>query len=264
MSTPTSTAADPSLLFNWQGPRPRRRAIVAFLGASVLLLAFCFYLFQIVYAPGVVLLPPPARVSLITADSEEGRTLLRWVDAEDPALASVTQRPPEAKQRLPKVQHIPSYVATEPKLKHAPPLVLETRAPSSQPPGPAPVLRRPSHPEFGSIPTRISFSEELKGSGPPSVPPLHFTASNTESPQAIRFRIGLSRQGDVRYCFPLNSSGDPALDEQARQRLEIVRLPPISEGASGDAQSLVWGIATVEWGNDVTRPHSGPSSTPAQ
>ena len=264
MSTPTSAAADPLLLFNWQGPRPRRRAIVAFLGASVLLHAFCFYLFQIVYAPGVVLLPPPARVSLITADSEEGRTLLRWVDAEDPALASVTQRPPEAKQRLPKVQHIPSYVATEPKLKHAPPLVLETRAPSSQPPGPAPVLRRPSHPEFGSIPTRISFSEELKGSGPPSVPPLHFTASNTESPQAIRFRIGLSRQGDVRYCFPLNSSGDPALDEQARQRLEIVRLPPISEGASGDAQSLVWGIATVEWGNDVTRPHSGPSSTPAQ
>jgi hypothetical protein len=93
---------------------------------------------------------------------------------------------------------------------------------------------------------------------------LHFTASNPESPQAIRFRIGLSRQGDVRYCFPLNSSGDPALDEQARQRLEVVRLPPSSAGDSGDAQSLVWGIATVEWGNDVTRPQSGPSSTPAQ
>jgi hypothetical protein len=264
MSTPASTAADPLLLFNWEGPRPRRRAIVAFLGASVLLHAFCFYLFQIVYAPGVVLLPPPARVSLITADSEEGRTLLRWVDAEDPALASATQRLPEAKPGLPKVQHIPSYVATEPKLKHAPPLLLETRAPSSQPPGPAPILHRPFHMEFGSMPTRISFSEELKGSGAPSVPPLHFTASTAESPQAIRFRIGLSRQGDVRYCFPLNSSGDPALDEQARQRLEIVRLPPSSAGDSGDAQSLVWGIATVEWGNDVTRPRSRPSSTPAQ
>jgi hypothetical protein len=96
------------------------------------------------------------------------------------------------------------------------------------------------------------------------VPPLHFTASNTESPQAIRFRIGLSRQGDVRYCFPLNSSGDPALDEQARQRLEIVRLPPRSASDSGDVQSLVWGIATVEWGDDVALPQSRPNSTPAQ
>jgi hypothetical protein len=261
MSASTSAAADPSLLFNWEGPRPRKRAIVAFLGASVLLHAFCFYLFQIVYAPGVILLPPPARVSLITASSEEGRTLLRWVDAEDPALASATQRPPEAKQRpLPKVQHVPSYVAAEPKLKHAPPLVPDTRVPSSQPPGPVPVLRRPAPPEFGSVPTRISFSEELKGSGAPSYPPLGFTASNPESPQAIRFRIGLGPQGDVRYCFPLNSSGDLALDEQARQRLELVRFPPLSS----NAQPLVWGIATVEWGNDVTRPQSRPSNTPAQ
>src|SRR3954468_20476621 len=112
------------LLFNWQPPRPRKLSIMAFLGGSIILHAFCFYLFQIVYAPAVVLLPPPARVSLITPDSEEGRTMLRWVDAEDPALASATLRPPDAPHRqLPKVQHVPSYVAEGPKLKSPPPFV---------------------------------------------------------------------------------------------------------------------------------------------
>src|SRR5439155_9695275 len=116
---------------------------IGFISASAILHAFCFYLFQIVYPPSVALLPPPARVALITPDSDATRSLLRWVDAEDPALASATHRPPEARLRaLPKIQHIPSYLVEEPKLKPIPPLAPDTRAPSSQPPGPVPVTRR--------------------------------------------------------------------------------------------------------------------------
>jgi len=59
--------------------------LAAFLVLSLMAHALCFYVFQIVYPTPVALLPPPGRVTFITPDSEEGRTLLRWIDAEDPA-----------------------------------------------------------------------------------------------------------------------------------------------------------------------------------
>src|SRR6266481_7185852 len=135
------SVAEP-LLFNWDSPRGRKLAITVFLALSFVAHAACFYIFQIVYPPTMALLPPPARLTLITPDSEEGRTLLRWVEAEDPALASRTQRPTEARAYiLPKVEHAPSYVASEPVLKEPPPLVVDLRLPSSQPPGAAPMAR---------------------------------------------------------------------------------------------------------------------------
>src|SRR2546423_8642391 len=89
-----ASAASP-LLFNWSPPPRRSRALVLFLIASVGLHALCFYIFQIVYPPTVALLPAPARVSVISPDDSESVALLRWVEAEDPALASTTQRSPD-------------------------------------------------------------------------------------------------------------------------------------------------------------------------
>ncbi|HEV8185617.1 MAG TPA: hypothetical protein VGP40_06640, partial [Chthoniobacterales bacterium] len=72
-------------LFDWSPPRRRKLSIISFIAASTALHALCFYVFQIIYPPTIALLPPPARVNLITAASEEGRVLLRWIEAEDPA-----------------------------------------------------------------------------------------------------------------------------------------------------------------------------------
>ncbi len=250
------------LLFDWQPPRPRTLSIIAFIGVSAVLHAICFYLFQIVYTSAVVLLPPPARVSLITSDSEEGRNMLRWVDAEDPALASATQRPFESRQRsLPRVQHIPSYLAEGPKLKHAPPFVIDTHSPGPYPPGPVPTPRAPSPPHLGKIPTRVSFSDELTRVGTSHLPALRFTASNSETPEAVRFRIAVGPRGEIRHCFPLNSSGDTALDEQARQHLALVRFTPNTPPSETTAPPDVWGIVTIAWGNDVTRP-AAPALNP--
>jgi hypothetical protein len=250
----TTAASGSTLLFNWQPPRPRKLSIVMFVCASALLHAFCFYLFQIVYPAAVVLLPPPARVSLITSGSEEGRSMLRWIDAEDPALASATLRPPDAQHRpLPKVQHVPSYVTEGPRLKSAPPYLPDTRIPSIYPPGPVPSPRPEPPRQFGRIPTQISISDGLWGFGAPKIAASNFTASNNETPQAIRFRIAVSPEGVVRHCFPLNSSGDAALDNQARQQLMSARFGPKTQGPDG-LLSDTWGIATVDWGNDVTRP----------
>src|ERR1700746_1124046 len=140
----SESAAEP-LLFSWDSPRGEKLAITIFLALSLVAHALCFYIFQVVYPPTVALLPPPARVALITPASEEGRTLLRWIDAEDPAVAFTTHRPPEARVRaLPKVEHVPSYHAMEPTLKELPPLEVDSRAPKSQPPGAVPFIRQKS------------------------------------------------------------------------------------------------------------------------
>jgi hypothetical protein len=260
MNAPISETAVEPLLFSWEPPRRRQLALAAFLALSLVAHALCFYVFQIVYPPIVSLLPPPARISVITSSSEEGRTLLRWIDAEDPALAFTTQRPPEARLgALPQVEHVPSYLAVEPALKEIPSEVSNLRVPDSQPPGAAPFGHRQTGPAIGATTTSVSFSKELEAFGAPALPSLSFAASNNESPQTTHFRVAVNRIGEMRYCFPLNSSGDPALDKQARRYLALCRFSKALASVEKNDSLLTWGIATIEWGSDVARPRPRPA-----
>jgi hypothetical protein len=245
------------LLFSWDSTQRRRAAILAFLALSLLAHAACFYVFQVVYPPAVTLLPPPARVALITPVSEEGRTLLRWIDAEDPAVAFTTHRPPEARLRaLPKVEHVPSYHAMEPTLKELPRLEVDSRTPDSQPPDAVPLVRPKSVSTAGPISTSVSFSSELDAFGVATLPAPKFIASNREAPEAIRFHVAVSSLGEIRYCFPMNSSGDPGLDEQARLYLARCRFHRNAPDNGKSNAALTWGIATIEWGSDIARPQA--------
>jgi len=252
----SESAAEP-LLFSWDSPRGEKLAITIFLALSLVAHALCFYIFQIVYPPTVALLPPPARVALITPASEEGRTLLRWIDAEDPALAFTTRRPQETKLRaLPKAEHVPSYSAVEPTLKNIPPLERDLRIPSCQPPGAVHFARQKPALRITVAKTALSFSKELQAFGAPILPDPAFAASNEEMPETIRFRVAVSKLGEVRYCFPINSSGDSALDEQARLYVARCRFPPNTANPGQPDPFLAWGIATIVWGNDIARPQS--------
>ena len=262
MNAPFAASPAESLLFSWDPPRHRKVEITAFLAVSLIAHALCFYIFQVVYPPTVSLLPPPARVSVIAPNSEEGRTLLRWIEAEDPALAFTTQRPPEARLRaLPKIDHVPSYLGTEPALKEIPPLVVDTRTPSSLPPGAVPFFHRQAAPDLGPVPTSVGFSKELEKFGPPTLPRPSFTASSYETPQEIRFRVAVIGTGEIHYCFALNSSGDQTLDEQARRYLMLCRFPQSSAIGEKVAGSLTWGIATIAWGDDVISPRLRSTGT---
>jgi hypothetical protein len=245
------------LIFRWDAPRRRKLAIAGFLAASVMAHAICFYIFQIVYPPTVALLPPPARVSVISPTSEEGRTLLQWIEAEDPALATTTVRPADTQTyALPKVQHVPSFSGYEPALKQAPPLIVDLRIPSAQPPAAVPMVRPKAPAETVNAPSSVVFSKEIEGLGPSMLPAIKFSASSNEPPESVRFQIGIGERGDIRYCFSVNSSGDPALDEQAREFLALCRFP-----ARSTAGSMVWGIATIAWGNDVAGPSDAATTT---
>jgi TonB family protein len=157
---------------------------------------------------------------------------------------------------LPKLEHVPSYFATEPALKDVPPLVVDLRIPSAQPPGMVPVTRRQSPKPAGLFATTVVFSGDLPQLGPAKFPAANFRRSSNEPPQNARYQIAVDPGGAVRYCFILNSSGDTSLDEQARNYLALCRFAPKAETATS---ALVWGIAAIEWGNDV----AGAKPTPA-
>jgi hypothetical protein len=263
VSASISVPANAPLLFNWEGPDRRKLVIAGFLAASVIAHAACFYVFQIVYPPTVSLLPPPARVSLISAASEEGRTLLRWIEAEDPALASTTLRSPETQTHaLPGVVHVPSYSGYEPALRQAAAPIVDLTIPSAQPPASVPLVRTRTPPVAAKAPTSVVFSKEIENLGSASLPTMTFAASTSEPPESIRFHIGVGARGAVRYCFPLNSSGDPVLDEGARQYLALCRFPLRSTSDKKTEDALVWGMATIEWGNDVAQPSPATTTAP--
>jgi hypothetical protein len=265
MNSVASEIAGEPLLFSWDSPQRQKAVFASFLVLSLVAHAFCFYVFQIVYPTPVAVLPPPARVTFIAPDSDEGRTLLRWIDAEDPALAFTTHLPPGASLRtLPTAEHRPSYSASKPILKDLPPLKPDLRIPSSQPPGAVRSLSRKTAPTTATGRTSIGFSKDLDEFGAPNLPQSRFAASNKETPETLRFRVAVNNFGEIRYCFPINSSGDPALDEQARLQVIRSRFPPHRRAGGNPGSSLVWGIATVQWGSDVVHPQqaSAASLTP--
>jgi TonB family protein len=261
VSAPLASESDLGLVFVWEHPRRRRLAIAGFVGASVLMHALCFYVFQIIYPPAVALLPPPGRITVIAPNTEEGRVLLRWLEAEDPALASTTQPPADGKSlALPTIQHAPSYLARQPALRDIPPSPPDPAVPSAQPPAPV----EPPHPPMQMAPkiasTLVRWSPELETRGALQRPEMKFTASGRESPQAAQFRVAVDENGAVRYCFVEKSSGDPALDEQARKYLTLSRFSPIENRKSKIENAFTWGTATVEWGNDIVAPSPAAES----
>jgi hypothetical protein len=261
MNSVASEIAVEPLLFGWDSPRRRGMTLAAFLVLSLMAHALCFYVFQIVYPPPVALLPPPARVTFITADSEEGRTLLRWIDAEDPAVAFTTDPAPGARlNALPKTEHLPSYSTVEPILKELPPLKVDLRIPSSRPSGAVRSVARTTASPGSTSRTYISFSSELDQFGAPTVPQSGFGTSNEEIPETLRFRVAVNDLGEIRYCFPINSSGDPALDEQARLQVVRSRFLQNRQIATRPESSLVWGTATIQWGSDVARSRRTPAT----
>jgi hypothetical protein len=261
VSAPLASESDLRLVFVWDEPRRRRLAITGFVVASVVLHALCFYLFQIIYPPAVALLPPPGRATVIAPNTEEGRVLLRWLEAEDPALASTTQPPADGKSlAMPTIQHAPSYLTRQPALREIPPLPPDPAVPSAQPPAPVQLPQAAIQMVTKIVPTIVRLSQKLETLGSLQGPEMKFTAFGHELPHATQFRVAVDENGAFRYCFVAKSSGDAALDEQARKYLALCRFSAIRNPKSEIRNDFVWGTATVEWGNDISVPAAGTES----
>ena len=249
------------LLFRWERPRRRKVAIAGFLLASAALHALCFYLFQVVYPPAISLLPPPAQVSLIAPTSDDAQAFLNWLDAEDPALAARTERPADARAfQLPKLAHVPSYLAVPPKLKELPLRGMSHAAPAAMPAAPVLVAAAANPAPPPPAPTVLIFSDWL-GELPVTRPELKFQASlRQDVPESARFRVAVDSLGIVRYSFLEHSSGDAVLDEQAGHYLALCRFALGERPHSGDA--LTWATATFEFGTDLKVPTNAAERAP--
>jgi len=261
VSAPSYAQPHGDLLFHWERPRRRQFAIAGFLLLSALLHALGFYIFQIVYPPPIALLPPPAQVTVIAPTTPEATTFLNWLEAEDPALAAQTQRPADARAfQLPKLAHVPSYVTVKPRLKEFLASQATPSPPSAMPPQPVPVVHPAATPPALAAPTSLLFSNELRDV-PVTHPDLKFRATTREAPENARFRVAVDSLGAVRYSFLEQSSGDAALDEEARQYLALCRFQnPLPKSTS--TAGLIWTSATFVFGNDLQLPPSPPERAP--
>jgi len=259
-----SASTTAPLIFSWVPPRKRRRALIVFLILSLLLHALCFYIFQIVYPPTVALLPPPARMTLISADNPESLALLRWAEAEDPALATTTQRTPEAKSFvLPSIEHRPFYATHQPKLRTLPPLAPDLSIPSSAAVGPVRPPQMKGNTTGFMRKTMALFADPLPGLGDPVFADFKFRLIRPDAPANARFRVAIDGAGAIRFCFLIESSGDPALDEQGRNFLQLCRFKTKENAPPTNATGLFWTTTTILWGNDlVSNVAASPVSSP--
>lgn len=222
--------------------------LVWFILVSLLAHTATFFLFQIVYPQHLTLPPVSPQVTLLMPDSPEREALLRWVAAEDPSLvaASAGAEP----LGLLQLEYHPSYAALR-----TPPRSVPDPAERQEPP-PSPLSIHPGSlaaaPEASSPRSPVATTVLLSGSlrarklVSTDLPTVHATAPL----QPAQFLLALTPRGEAQFAFLQHSSGDEQADAAAARWLAGAVF-------SAGEPALVWGLATVRWGDDTYIP-AGP------
>ena len=244
--------AETPLIFEW----PRREgfpfAFFGFLLFSLLAHAATFMLFQVVDRRPVTMLQTAPRVGVLTASNADALALLRWVDAEDPALiASSSDLTPPG---LTVASYKPSFAIARTRLLAAP---AEKPTAIRYPPGRDSLdlvnyqspITSPAPTQMQVRPTTVTFSESLAQRQPKAEAPLSFV--QTASAQPAHWLLGVNGRGEVQFTFLQQTSAEAALDTAAEHYLRRVHFD------SSDAP-MTWGFATFVWGNE-----RGATNSPA-
>jgi hypothetical protein len=233
----------PTPVFPTNGERPVSLALIGFILLSLFAHAATFFVFQVVYPQHVTLPPRAPQVMLLTPATPEQDALLRWVDAEDPALVAATagSEPPG----LMKLDYHPSFqtLRTPPRL---PPEEGERaeQAPSSIAlsfthfPGGTPPRSVPR----SSVETVVRLSGALSERRLTKSGPLTVKASAPLQP--ARFLVAIDDRGELRYTFLQTTSGDAKADAAAAVYLSAASYSPGTD-------ALAWGVATIVWGDEA-------------
>ncbi|MCE9609750.1 MAG: hypothetical protein K8R23_06030 [Chthoniobacter sp.] len=208
--------------------------------------AGAFFLFQVTEPPGSTIARAAPQISVLTPSSPEAVALLRWIDAQDPALAAtIASAPPTA---LLETTYRPSYAT----MRTAPlgPVENMVAVPFPAARDPFEIIARadarPAPPASAGVvqPTTLTFAEPLARRAPSAPPPLVPRQRANEPVEPARFLLGVTARGEVRFTFLQDSSGQPALDEQVAAHLQTLVFAP------ADAP-MTWASASVIWGNDA-------------
>jgi hypothetical protein len=242
MNTPPS---EPDLTFDWPAQKGFPFLLFICVAGSLGAHAATFFLFQVVYPQRVTIPQPAPYVSLLTPSSPENIALLRWIEAEDPALISSDNAvlPPS----LAEARYRPSFAAPrtapvgppaeKPEEILFPPaadrlVVTETTADSL---APAAIV---------SSPTVIRFAGALASRPLASNPPLAAPRMVAAPVSPTVLLVGVNAEGQIRFPLVQQSSGDPKLDEFAAGHLGRLAF------AKADAP-MTWAHVTFAWGAEV-------------
>jgi hypothetical protein len=249
-----AASGEPGLTFDWRSESGFPFILFWCVTISLLAHAATFFLFQIVYPQHVTIPQPAPHVSLLTPSSPENIALLRWIEAEDPALiANDNSVSPPA---LAEVRYLPSFATPH-------------TAPLGAPVEKTPVVRFPpaidrlsaeartvaptlAAPSLGAV-TVVRFADGLDARALASSAPLKFPEHTAAPVHPTTLLIGVNAAGEVRCFFLQQSSGDQALDEIAADYLRRIAFAPA--GAE-----MMWGHASFAWGADAY----GAKKTPAE
>jgi hypothetical protein len=227
--------------------RPFSWVLLGFIGLSLLVHAFAFLVFQVVYPQRVTIPPPSVQVSLLNPDTPEQQAILRWVDAEDPALVATgaVAIPPS----LFEVPYKPSYAALRTPPRNLPvpserpeqppsPLSLPLRLPGEATP------KRTAPDSSATAPlTSAEFGGLLASRGFRPSGELHAQATAPLEPPT--FLIAVNAAGQVRNVFRQQSSGDDAADQAASDYLAHGTF------SARPGTAVTWGLATIIWGREI-------------
>jgi len=213
---------------------------------SFLAHAGTFFLFQVVYPQRVTIPQPAPRVSLLTPSSPENVAMLRWIEAEDPAL--VANDNPAAPPGLVGVQYRPSFASPRTAPLGAPaeqskgvrfPRAVERLSAADSP---APVAAASGR--TPGLETSIRYSGALAGRPLEKNPAIAFDYRAAAPAESTTVLLGVTDQGEVHFAVLEQSSGDPALDDLALAHLRHISFAPVPA-------PVTWGFATFSWGTDA-------------
>jgi TonB family protein len=225
-------------IFDWRKSRWNYRLTVL-IGISLFGHIFCLYIFRVVYPTTTTLLPPSAQVIVLNPNNPEDKSLLDWVEMNNPANVSAPRFDPRLVAQL-APQYKPIYSSLSVELKPA-----DSSGPREQgipsifsPETLLPIRSRPME----AVPTRIFPSQldvasSLQPRIPVSLPELPTTSALSEPTSLF---IGVNSAGEVDFIFLKRSSGIGQLDQKAEDFIRKVKFKP--------EPRRDWGVITLHWG----------------
>lgn len=257
-AAPPAGPSEPDLTF--QGPVEKGFPFVLFLCVAGSLFAHTatFFLFQVVYPQRVTILQPAPHVSLITPSSPENIALLRWVEAEDPALIARDNAvtPPALAQ----VQYRPSFMTPRGTPAGAPvERVKDVAFPPAMdrievtPPGAGLAAAVSPMPSVSTM----RFAGALAGRSLTKNPPLPAPRLAADPVQPTVLLIGVDAQGEIRFPVLQAPCGNSDLDNLAIEHLRQINFAPADE-------AITWGHVTFAWGADAYSEAAGFQVPPSR
>jgi hypothetical protein len=242
-------------IFAWPDRVKSSWRLAGLIFAMLFLHSAAFFLFQ---AATPVINPPPRTappVQLLTAFTPDGRlspenqSLLRWIEAEDPAL--VARIPNVEMPALPSVPYHASFLKIRTPPLAAPPEPVTVQFPPARDAlsfimSSAPAAKQMQE-TVKSQATRIVFSANLASRASASLT-FQPKARTAKPMEPATFIVGVSNTGDVRFVFPQQEPADSAATTLAAEAMDFIGGLTFAQDSENP---IMWGSATVQWGDDI-------------